>query len=226
MTAPNIPISTSAPQQPQNKPTENIKGWRLWLPLTIQALLVIAIGIPPLITELSGKIVILKTAPVDPYDPLRGYSQTLSYDISRIDNLKKLPGWKDLPKQSYGEYLEPRTSFYVIMQAPGTNIKTNAQTPQPWKPVAIKLIVDNSKSVTFNPATLPPNQIAIRGRTNYGSVEYGLETYYMPEEIHDQINQEVSQASRNQTSFVEIKVNSEGRAVPIKLWLGDKSYRF
>lgn len=223
MTAPNIPISAPAPQQPQNKLAENIKGWRLWLPLMIQALLVISIGIPPLITELSGKTVILKTAPVDPYDPLRGYSQTLSYDISRIDNLKKLPGWKDLPKQSYGEYLEPKTSFYVIMQSPDT--KAN-NTPQPWKPVAIKLISGNSKSVTFNPSTLPPNQIAIRGRTDSWSVEYGLETYYMPEDMKDQINQEVVQASRKQTSFVEIKVNSEGRAVPIKLWLGNKSYRF
>jgi len=36
----------------------------------------------------------IKTIPVDPYDPLRGYSQTLNYEISRLDNLRSLPGCK------------------------------------------------------------------------------------------------------------------------------------
>lgn len=213
---------TTAPTSTQ-VPDSRIKGWRLWLPLTIQVLILSSIAVPPLMTEITGKTVILKTAPVDPYDPMRGYSQTLSYDISRRDTLSKLPGWKELPKESYGDYLQPNTSFYIIMQAPKNPDNTS---PQPWKPIAIKLALAKTDRQAFRPETLPPNQIAIKGKTNSWTVQYGLETYYMPEDLRDQVNNEANTASRNNTSFVEIKVNAEGRAVPISLWLGKKNYRF
>jgi len=174
-------------------------------------------------TEITGKTVMLKTAPVDPYDPMRGYSQTLSYDISRTDTLSKLPGWKELPKERYGNYLQSNTIFYIIMQAPKDPAATS---PQPWKPIAIKLALAKTDRQAFRPETLPPNQIAIKGKTNSWTVQYGLETYYMPEDLRDQVNNEANTASRNNTSFVEIKVNAEGRAVPISLWLGKKNYRF
>ncbi|MEE3715861.1 GDYXXLXY domain-containing protein [Tumidithrix elongata RA019] len=210
---------------PTQQPPKKLKGWRFWVPLALQSLLVISIAIPPLLTEQTGKTVVLQTAPVDPYDVMRGYSQSLSYDISRMDTLKKLPGWKDLPKQAYGDYPQDNTNFYVIMQAPNAN-GAIAVPPKPWQPIAIKPMTGNSNRGTFRPETLPPSQVAIRGRTKYASVEYGLEIYFMPEELRDRVNQEASQASFNKTSFVEIKVNAEGRAVPIRLWLGNKNYRF
>ncbi len=208
-------------QSLKHQESSTIRSWRLWLPLTFQVFLVCAVAAPSLYTELNGKTVILKTVPVDPYDPLRGYSQTLSYDISGTNNLKNLPGWKQLPKEKSSwnskgaESLKSNTVVYVILQRSG--VETNAEPPKAWQPVKLQ---------RDRPTNLPENQVAIRGIVEYGRVKYGLETYYVPEEISEQINAEVKEATRKNFSAVEVKVNSEGRAVPIKLWLGKQSYRF
>lgn len=193
-----------------------IRSWRLWLPLGVQALLLLSIAIPPLYIEIAGKTAILKTIPIDPYDLLRGYSQTLSYDISRLDSLKTIPGWKDLPKESSYDkkvYIAHKTIFYIVLQAP----KNNSEPPQPWKPVKIQ---------TSLPANLPVNQVALKGRVNYAQVEYGLETYYMPEALRTEVNDAVVEANRNKSGAMEIKVDAKGEAVAVRLWTGKRSYRF
>jgi uncharacterized membrane-anchored protein len=197
-------------------PIKPIRAWRLWLPLGIQALLLLSIAIPPLNTEITGRTAILKTVPIDPYDLLRGYSQTLSYEISRLDSLKPIPGWKDLPKEkSYDKkvYIAHKTIFYLVLQAP----KNNSEPPQAWKPVKIQ---------TSLPVNLPVNQVALKGRVNYAQVEYGLETYYMPEALRTEVNNAVVEANRNKSGVMEIKVDPKGEAVAIRLWAGKRSYRF
>ncbi|MEO9124284.1 MAG: GDYXXLXY domain-containing protein, partial [Microcoleus sp.] len=76
---------------------KRLPAWRLWVPLLLQIGLITAVPATAVYTLVTGKTVVLQTAPVDPYDFLRGYYQVLSYDISDPRNLEKLPGWKDLP---------------------------------------------------------------------------------------------------------------------------------
>jgi uncharacterized membrane-anchored protein len=207
--------STANPMTAVN-PIKPLRSWRLWLPLGVQALLLLSIAIPPLYTEIAGRTVILKTVPIDPYDPLRGYSQTLSYEISRFDSLRTLPGWKTLPQEiNYDKksYLTHNTSFYLVLQAP----KNNSEPPQPWKPIKIQ---------TSLPTNLPIDQVALKGRVNYAQIEYGLETYYMPEALRTEVNDEVLKANRNKSGAMEIKVDAKGEAVAIRLWAGKRSYRF
>jgi uncharacterized membrane-anchored protein len=154
--------------------------------------------------------------PIDPYDPLRGYSQTLSYDISQLDSLKTIPGWQDLPKEAgYDKKLSPvhKTSFYLVLQAP----KNNSEPPQPWKPVKIQTVL---------PTNLPVDRVALKGKVKYSQVEYGLETYYMPEALRTEVNDAVVEANRNKSGAMEIKVDAKGEAVAIRLWTGKRSYRF
>ncbi len=211
------------------EPQKRMPAWRLWVPLLLQTAIVLAAPAQPLYTTLTGKTVVLKTVPVDPYDFLRGYSQTLSYDISRQENLRSLPGWKALVKQ----HLEAKATdlppsvpplnslptgirFYVILEAPAA--KTNS--PQAWKPVRV-----SSKM----PKSLPANQIALKGKSSGNSIDYGLESYYMPEARRDEINQEINQAQssrQRQAIVVEAKVDAQGRAVPISFWISDRRYRF
>ncbi|HAA32846.1 MAG TPA: membrane-anchored protein, partial [Cyanobacteria bacterium UBA8553] len=80
----NSPLSPLSPPKPT-------PIWRFWVPLLFQTILILAVPAQALYTQLTGKTVILQTVPVDPYELLRGYSQTLRYDISRQDNLRKLP---------------------------------------------------------------------------------------------------------------------------------------
>lgn len=211
---------------------KRMPAWRLWVPLLLQTAIVLAAPAGPLYTILTGKTVVLKTVPVDPYDFLRGYSQTLSYDISRQENLRSLPGWKALVKQ----HLEAKATdlppsvpplnslptgirFYVILEAPAANAaKTNSL--QAWKPVRV-----SSKM----PKSLPANQIAIKGKSSGNAIDYGLESYYMPEARRDEINLEINQAQssrQRQAIVVEAKVDAQGRAVPISFWVSDRRYRF
>jgi len=207
---------------------KRLPAWRLWVPLLLQIGLIAAVPATAVYTFVTGKTVVLQTVPVDPYDLLRGYYQVLSYDISDPTNLEKLPGWKDLPSDKTPcppgivcpkntHNIKPQTSFYVILESP--KAATNPGRPQAWKPVRVSL---------ENPANLPANQIAIKGKYNSWRMEYGLETYYMPEDEREKVNQEISEAQRNQRqSFVvEVKVDKTGHAVPVSLWVRDRNYRF
>jgi uncharacterized membrane-anchored protein len=190
--------------------SESVRAWRFWLPLALQTALVLAIPAQNAYTTFTGRTVILQTAPVDPYDLLRGYSQTLGYDISTRDNLEKLPGG-NLFKSGKGG------TVYVVLEAPKA---TATKPPKPWKPVRVS---------GDRPTNLPSNQIAIQGLYDYAHwrINYGLETYYMPEDQREQVNTAINKEQQGQRRFVvETKVDSNGKAVPISLWVRDRNYRF
>ncbi len=188
-----------------------ISWWQFVLPFTVQLLIILAIPSQSLYTYAFGKTVTIQTIPVDPYDLLRGYSQTLRYDIiSNWNQLKKLPGGQDLNETE---------TFYVTLQAPEF---LNKQPPLPWTAIA----VSNEK-----PDSLPDNQIAIAGNTEgYRGAVYGLETYYMPENDRQKINQEIRDLQRQPNGkipfVVEVKIDSRGKAIPVSLWIGDRRYQF
>ena len=207
---------------------KRLPAWRMWVPLLLQIGLIAAVPATAVYTFITGQTVVLQTVPVDPYDFLRGYSQALSYNISDRTNLQKLPGWKDLPGEKNPcppgaacpqntHNVKPQTSFYVILEAP--KAATNPGRPQAWKPVRLSL---------ENPGNLPANQIAIKGKYNGFLMEYGLETYYMPEDEREKVNQEIREAQSNQRQsfLVEVKVDKTGHAVPVSLWVRDRNYRF
>lgn len=212
---------TQSPTTPAIADTQVIQRlplWRLLLPLVFQTGIILAAPAQPFYTQLTGKTVILRTLPVDPYDPLRGYSQTLSYDVSRVENLRLLPGWQDLaPSGGKSSTLPAGTKFYTILEAPAVH---TANPPQAWKPISVS---------RDRPLNLPPNQIALQGKSTGNSIEYGLETYYMPEQQRNAINQGITQAQnprQRQAVVVEVKVDTQGRAVPISFWISNRNYRF
>lgn len=221
------PATTNLFQLPPE--AKRIPVWRLWIPLLLQIGLIAAVPAQSVYTFVTGKTVILQTVPVDPYDLLRGYYQVLSYDISQNNNLEKLPGWKELPSdktpcppgticpKAKNYNVKAGTNFYVILESPKDVV--NSGSPKAWKPVRVSL---------ENPSNLPANQIALQGTYNGWQMEYGLETYYMPENEREKVNQDIGQVQRGrQQSFVvEVKVDKTGHAVPVSLWVRDRNYRF
>ncbi|NEQ35563.1 MAG: GDYXXLXY domain-containing protein [Okeania sp. SIO3I5] len=201
---------------------KQIPIWRFFLPLTLQLALILSVPAQAIYTHITGRTVILQTAPVDPYDFLRGYYQVLSYDISRKDNLSKLPGWEQFELETSGRYSsDNQTNIYVILVAP-EKIE-NSEIPNVWKPVGVSAKM---------PENLPDNQIAIQGKFDGWRVKYGLETYFMPEDRRTEINQDISEVQRSVNSegeipfVVEVKVNSQGKAVPLSLWVREQNYKF
>ncbi|MDX2244681.1 MAG: GDYXXLXY domain-containing protein [Leptolyngbyaceae cyanobacterium bins.302] len=198
------PVIETAPRR--------LPGWRLWVPLLFQSMLIIAVPAQDAYTYATGKTVVLQTVPVDPYDLLRGYSQTLGYEISQFDTLTKLPGG-DLLKSSYvGD-------VYVVLEAPAVS---TARPPQAWKPVQVS---------RDRPTDLASNQIVLKGQSQGWRMVYGLETYYMPEDQREQINTAINQINQNQRQerrpfVVEVKVDGSGNSVPVSLWIRDRNYQF
>lgn len=185
--------------------------WRFAIPLGLQLAIILIVPAKSAYTYNFGEPAVLQTLPVDPYDLLRGYSQTLSYDISQINNLRQFPGGANLVDIVAGE------TFYVILEP---NL---AGTKLP--PAASKVI-----KVTKKIPSLATNQIALKGRVQQsGQVSYGLETYYIPESQRNKINQEINALqpnSGNRPFLVEIKVDPWGNSVPISLWINKNKYSF
>ena len=184
--------------------------WRFILPFLLQLIIILSIPSQSFYTYAFGETIVIQTRPIDPYDLLRGYSQTLRYDISDLNQLKQLPGGQDLKQAK---------TFYVILQAPESQ---EQQPPFPWTPIRISLA---------KPLELSHDKIAIAGTVeNSRWASYGLETYYMPENIREQINSEISQlqgqSNRERSFVVEIKVDSRGNAIANSLWIGDRNYNF
>lgn len=202
-------VPTPTPPTPTS--TE-LSAWRLWVPLLFQAILVVAVPAQNAYTYLTGQRIVLQTVPTDPDDPLRGHYQTLSYDISHSDRLQMLPGGQEL----FGNpRIHRHFSFYLILEAPIVKAVT---APMPWQPVGVS---------AKRPTTLAANQIALKGQVRGQRIAYGLESYYMPEERRDRVNNEIIQVQNRGNNFVvEVRVDDRGNAVPVSLWVGDRNYRF
>jgi uncharacterized membrane-anchored protein len=203
----------------------NSLSLRFWIVLALQVILILAVPAQAFYTQINGRSLVLQTAPVDPYSVFQGYSVTLGYDISNVQNLSKLPGWKDIEAKRKANPERDlvssdgvtSTEFYVILEAPAD---ASNRPPKPWKAVSV---------ASSRPNNLPANQIALRGSDRQGRIRYGLETYFIPEDQRDDINQQITQAqgeSSKPAFVVEAKVGAGGNAVPIAIWLKDKRYQF
>jgi uncharacterized membrane-anchored protein len=227
---------TTASSSPSSSPSSNPSSpeprarshWQFWLPLAVQVFLILLLPLRSAQTYYTGETAILQTAPVDPYDLMRGYYVTLSYEISQPQTIEELPGWDQVLSPEAEEestYYEPslfadkptNPVFYVVLEAPAGETST---PPEPWTPVRVSPAL---------PENLPENQIAIRGRFNRWQANYGLESYYIPEDQRLEINSAIAEIQRRNGTdqfVVAVRVNSQGEAVPTSLWVGNKNYRF
>ena len=192
------------------KPKTTRRARQFCIPLLIQTAIIIAVPLQSAITYTTGKAVTLKTIPVDPYDILRGYSQTLRYEISQTKTLEQLPGGPDVFKN---DFKAKNPNFYLVLQAP------DDPSLKAWEPIRVS---------RDRPKSLPQNQAALKGRYEGWRVIYGLERYYMPEKQRVQINEEIRKVQRDdkQLFLVDIKVSDDGKSVPVSLWVGDSHYQF
>lgn len=203
------PTTAPSPLLPEDKA---IPAWRFAVPLLLQIVLILSVPAQAIYTQLTGTTVLLQTAPVDPYNLFHGYSVRLNYDISNPEHLKTLPGWDRLTTASGDP--APGTQFYLVLAAPQSPTKP---AYAPWQPVRIS---------RDRPSNLAENQVALQGLIrNSFTVDYGLETYYIPEEQRAEINQALSRQAGEQTqpTVVEVKVDSQGNAVPLSIWVRDAS---
>jgi uncharacterized membrane-anchored protein len=222
--------------------TKPLPLWRFIVPLLIQTGLILAVPSQAVYTNIAGRNVVLQTTLVNPYDLRQGNSMRMRYDISSIETLRRLPGWSELTRQN-GESnnnssinrnrnrnrdrdrdrdnaLEPGTTLYVIMQEQRF---ARLGVPRAWRPVRVSNYIPNS---------LAANQVALKGTYQNGAVNYGLETYYISEDQRQQMDNDISRSLSRQNNrqrqpmVVEVRVDPQGQAVPLSMWVQNRNYRF
>jgi uncharacterized membrane-anchored protein len=218
----NLPKPASQPQiksqylDTNQSKLELIPLWRLIIPLLLQAVITFAAPLGSIYTESIGRTVILETAPISPDDMVRGNYVVLDYNISRVETLKKLPGWKELVKRYPGTNPE----YFPIAQDANLYIIMQQSTSLAWKPIRV---------TSELPRTMVENQVALRGKYRYGSIIYGLERYDIPEseKSHTEIFSSQEVLSKGlQPVLVQIKVDPRGNAVPVSMQVGKLYYQF
>lgn len=199
--------------------------WAITLPLFIQTVIVVATPLQAAIASAFGTTVILRTVPVDPYDPFRGYYTTLQYDISQRGVLSTLQGWEeiqpDLEPPTAMELLRPGRSFFVVLSKQEmADPQTAVASVVPWQPSSVS---------RERPMDLPENQIAIKGTYRRDRIVYGLERYYLPEAERLDLERRIREAQTSEDQprlMVEVRIGPFGKAVPIALWLQDQRVEF
>ena len=164
--------------------------------VVIQILILVAVPARSVFTTATGKTVVLKVQPVDPYSILSGYYATLGFDISRVDAFPNARGMA--PGFSDGAWL------YAIVE------KGDDGT---WKPISLEHEL---------PTDLPENRAALLGRINHGAISYGIEEFYIPEAQRDRIAEDLRK--NVDKARVEIKVDRSGHAALQRLRIEDRIY--
>ncbi|HKR58812.1 MAG TPA: GDYXXLXY domain-containing protein [Pyrinomonadaceae bacterium] len=164
--------------------------------VVIQVLILVAVPARKVFTMATGKTVVLKVQPVDPYSILSGYYATLGFDISPVDAFPNTKGTSH-------EFSDSDWCYAVVEK--GANGL--------WKPVSLELEL---------PANLPENRAALLGRIKNGRIRYGIEEFYFPEAQRYLIGEDLSK--NVDKARVEVKVDRSGHSALQRLIIEDRIY--
>ncbi|MGE5675087.1 MAG: GDYXXLXY domain-containing protein [Mycobacterium leprae] len=173
-----------------------------WLAVALQVLILLGMVGWHSYTVLTGRPVTLQTAPVDPWDPMRGQYVRLSYVISQLQG-DKIPfiGSPYKPEQTVWVTLQEGNPYWTAIQV--SDQRPTVRSGQ----VALKARVqwfDEGKG-NF------PTQVFVR----YG----GIEQFYVPEGEGEKLQ------SRRDLS-VEALVDSFGNVALHRVFAGDQEIKW
>ncbi|MFZ5815187.1 MAG: GDYXXLXY domain-containing protein [Bacillota bacterium] len=170
---------------------------KFWAAVALQILILLLIIALHSFTLLTGRPVLLKTAPIDPWDPFRGEYVRLTYEISRLETTLPMTGW---PYES------------------GQRVWVTLRRGDPfWSAVAVS---------DRRPGT-GPDEVAVRGRIlwtelpgegrpGHINLRYGIEQFYVPEGQGRELEGKVVEMT------IEAMVDSTGRAALRTVYLEGK----
>ena len=174
------------------------------LAIAAQLLILAAVPAKQIHALKTGKTVRLYTAPVDPYSIMSGYYVTLGYEISRPGRTQA-NWWNDANGPTWQKW-ENSSNVYVVLEPDANGVHVAKSWHQQW------------------PGDIGEKAVVIKGKTQHWQIEYGIESYYIPEDMRNTINHEL-QRLRNKIT-VEIKLDDQGNAALSKLIIDKKEYSY
>jgi uncharacterized membrane-anchored protein len=151
----------------------------------LQVLVAVAIPVRAAIIAERGTPVLLHVEPRDPYDPLRGYSLALAYDIDSLDALAAN---------------RPAGTIYVTL----------APTKHPqsaWEAIAVT--GTRPKAVPTGDVVLKGRFTPANGRDIPARTTFGIESFYLDEADRTA----AADRLRSHQALAEVRVASDGTAV-------------
>jgi uncharacterized membrane-anchored protein len=82
----------------------------------------------------------------------------------------------------------------------------------------------NAVSIHDKQPSVPDDCVAIKGKISGQRIEYGIESYFIPEGARDKVAQDLRNNSRE--AKAEVKVDSYGNAAITKLIIQDRVYEY
>lgn len=155
--------------------------------VSLQILILLGVPAKKIYTRSTGRDVVLKVAPVDPYNILSGYYVTLDYDISQTSSFANTSKFQD------------GSIIYAIVEQQADGV---------WKPVGIEAQM---------PKNLAVNRIAIRGRWNSWRIIYGIEEFYIPEGKRELIADDLRKNQSEARVDVKVDSNGNAALVRLKI---------
>jgi uncharacterized membrane-anchored protein len=123
------------------------------------------------------------------------------------------------------------SGYYVMLGYEISNPKVSTDW-QKWSegtPVWVLLKVDpngvwNAVSVHDKKPAVPSDCVVIKGRKGRWRIEYGIESYFIPEDAREKVTQDFRKNSKE--AKVEAKIDASGNAAIIKLIIQDRIYNY
>lgn len=171
------------------------------LAVAAQAAILAAVPGRQVYTRFTGKLITIKTAPADPYDFLSGYHVVLNYEISRPPGLGPI-------RRNRQTARERNKPVYVVLKAGDDEIWSATSVHDIW------------------PQNVPDGCLVIKGysRAGWRRIQYGIESYFIPEKSRREIEKDLRQNRRQ--AKVQIKIDRFGNAALIRLLIEDRVYEY
>jgi uncharacterized membrane-anchored protein len=166
------------------------------LAVLIQMLIVAAVPAKQIYTRLTGRLITIKTAIIDPYNILSGYYVILNYEISTSPLFDQI---------NYPSKGKPSWVYVLLKEGPNGV----------W-------VVDSAYKQ--KPDNIPQDKVLIKGESQYHRIEYSVENYYIPEEKRSTIERDLRN-NRDKT-YAQIKVDRFGNAALESLRIGETTYEY
>jgi len=145
------------------------------LAVLVQVIILAAIPAKQVSAKLTGKLITIKTAPVDPYDFLSGYHVVLNYEISRPPGLVEFSGDR-----------RRNVPIYVILKEGTDNNWHALSVHKTW------------------PKKIPKDCMIMKGIWGYWGVRYGIESYFIPEKHRTEIEKDLRKNARQAKAQVKV----------------------
>ncbi|HOK67822.1 MAG TPA: GDYXXLXY domain-containing protein [Anaerohalosphaeraceae bacterium] len=147
--------------------------------------------------RLTGTLITIRTAPVDPYDFLSGYHVVLRYEISQVSKEQ----WAAVSSPQ-----NPAATVYAVLKKGPEDI---------WSLESLSRTL---------PKNLSPEQIAVKGRIHRDQILYGIEHFFIPEEGRNEL--ETALRNNRERALAQIRVDKYGNAALIRLIVQGKTYEY